>query len=343
MNIAPEKGLKDYPSKMLIGARADAEVCAPYPGRVNDILLRDFNVVTLTAYFKRTWLGPFSYDFRVFNQWVNWAKAHDLPIVMHMLAGHKLYYPEWARNAAWEGPDQAFLAYQYIRQLMTENDNGKKIDVFNVVNEFLDPVTGAYRPESSEIGNFLLPMGWEKDESGLSGEARVNALHPRALTFLFETAARFTDAKLELREDCCDFEPDGRKVQAMRQQILHLRNKGCRVDAVGLQCHLFWEDRVDYSRLDLFQRNVEQFHEMGLEVYVTELDIPLLPDGEAAQARRWADFVRACRACGVEQLHVWGLADGVDKNWRVGTHPLLFDEQYREKAAYYAVAEALSE
>jgi len=46
---------------------------------------------------------------------------------------------------------------------------------------------------------------------------------------------------------------------------------------------------------------------------------------------------------GVEQLHTWGIADGVDKNWRDGTHPLLFDEAYQEKAAYYAVAEALSE
>ena len=337
MNEAIKKGLKDYQSKMLIGARADGAYLPPEDGVNEKILLRDFHTITATAYPGRVWKGPFSYDFSTFNAWVNWGVEHDLPVMMHLLSGPSNYYPAWMKAAKWEGPDLQFIYYQYLRQLMTENDNGKKVSVWNVTNELLNEHDGHYRTGDD---SFLTYMGWEKDESGLTGEDKVNDYHPKALSFMYETAAKFTDGKLEIREFNFEFVPDASKTKGMIQQIRHLQNKGVKIDAVGFQTHILWEPTIDYSRYDEFQRNVEQFHKLGLEVYVTELDNPN-DGGEEAQCKRWEDFYRACLASGVEQVHLWGVADGVDYAWRDGTLPLLFDGNFDEKKAYFAVAKAL--
>lgn len=332
-----KKGLKDYQSEMLIGARADGAFGPPQNDVNAAILLRDFNAITATAY-PFLWTGPFRYEFETFNAWVNWGEAHGVPIVMHMIAGPNQYYKDWAKTAVWNGPELEFFLYEYIRNLMTQNDNYRKVYAWNVTNEVLCRGNGQYRAAED---CFLEQMGWEADESGLTGEARVNDRHPRFIAKAYEFAGQFAKGKLELREDDFEFEPDGLKTRAMVQLIHHLRNRGLRVDAVGFQTHLYWNPAIDYTRLDAFQRNVEQFHRLGCEVYVTELDNPVLDDGVEGQSRRWEEFYRACRACGVEQVHTWGVADGVDRAWRDGTHPLLFDEQFDEKDAYFAVARAL--
>ena len=338
MNAAIQKGLKDYQSAMKIGARADGGG-ARVAGDVNErILLRDFHAITATAY-PFLWKGPFCYGFEAFNDWVNWGVERGIPVLMHMIAGPNIYYRDWAKTAVWNGPELDFLFYEYIRNLMTQNENGRKVYAWNVTNEVLCRGSGQYRAAED---CFLEQMGWDTDESGLTGEARINDRHPKFIAKAYEYAGRFASGKLELREDDFEFEPEGRKARAMIQLIHHLRNRGLRVDAVGFQTHLYWNPQIDYTRLDAFQRNVEQFHRLGCEVYVTELDNPLLEDGIEGQCRRWEEFYRACLACGVEQVHTWGVADGVDRAWRDGTHPLLFDEQFEEKDAYFAVSRALA-
>ncbi len=53
-----KKGLKDYQSEMLIGARADGAFGPPQNDVNAAILLRDFNAITATAY-PFLWTGPF--------------------------------------------------------------------------------------------------------------------------------------------------------------------------------------------------------------------------------------------------------------------------------------------
>lgn len=334
------KGLKDYQSQTLIGYRADGDYLPPSEDRNRnlEVIQRDCNAIQVTCYPSR-WTGPFHYDVDCFNKWVNWGVEHNLPVMMHMLAGPTQYYPAWVKQAQWNGPELEFMFTEWIRNVMVSNDNFRKVNSWNVTNEIHTRGTGAYRTGDD---SFLTILGWEKDESGLTGEARINEYHPRFMTKAYETSMKYAQGKLEMRDFDFEFEPDGRKAKALIQMAHHLRNKGIRIDAVGFQVHLLWNDEINYYDYDALKRNVDQFHEAGLEVYVTELDNPNT-GGIEEQSKRWTDFYRACLEAGVEQIHTWGVADGVDFRWRDGQQPLLFDENFIEKPGYFAVQKALAQ
>jgi endo-1,4-beta-xylanase len=101
--------------------------------------------------------------------------------------------------------------------------------------------------------------------------------------------------------------------------------------------------------------NIARLTALGLEVHLTELDVPLLvePDGSARpgdlvrQAEVYRGIVRAClNNPGCTAIQTWGFTDKY--SW-IGWHShhtrgaaLLLDQSYQPKAAYRTVLEELS-
>jgi endo-1,4-beta-xylanase len=185
-------------------------------------------------------------------------------------------------------------------------------------------------------------MGWEDDMSGLTGEDKINARHPVYISKAFEYAGKYAGkGLLEIRDISFEFNPTGKKAKAIYQLILHLRAKGLRVDALGLQCHMYNSNSDSYN-YNNFIAVCRKFKALGLELYVAELDMAAFGNLEL-QKQRYKEFIGVCGRAGVDHVYFWGVADGKDPNWRTYAQPLLFDADYNKKPAYYGVLEALQE
>ena len=90
---------------------------------------------------------------------------------------------------------------------------------------------------------------------------------------------------------------------------------------------------------------MNEIADLGFDNYITELDVELAENASAADYEQQKQtyktvvetFLAARRA---KTLVIWGLRDG-SPYWLTNNHPLLFDENFNKKPAYFGVQEAL--
>jgi endo-1,4-beta-xylanase len=317
--------------------------------KVKAVLARDFGLVQTTAYpawgaWTGSGMNDVGFDIAGANEVINWAKGHDKKTAFHLLAGSPTYFPAWLNGGTWRAGQLDSLLDRWITFAMTANGNDQKVDYWNVVNEAF-MWNGNYWDSSSAANtNPWHKMGWEADQSGLTGAASVYARHPVYIRRAFEIARRHTRAKLEIRDYSIEFWDDSRKSRAFYQLVKHLLNSGVPVDAVGLQCHFRTDQTYDWAKL---KRAVQEYRNLGLEVYITETDYgdtdPVAAAGSAhrtaawdtLQAKQYRALVTAAVGGGAKWICLWGVADNTNDYWRKGQSALLFDESYAAKYAYY--------
>lgn len=145
--------------------------------------------------------------------------------------------------------------------------------------------------------------------------------------------------------------------------VKSLREKGIRIDGVGLQGHI----GMDYPSLDEYQATIDAYSEAGIKVMITELDMSALPsprqnvganiaDTEeykkemnpyteslpdsvaAAWEKRFAEFFNLFlkNSDKIKRVTMWGVSD--KDSWKndypmMGRtdYPLLFDRSYKAK------------
>ena len=332
-----QPGLKDFSGKMLIGTRCDEK--RDYPGNEDiRILTNEFNAVQATCYPKAGWLDSYTYDFTNFNKWVNWGVEHGKKVIMHMVTGPNDYFDDWIANRVWDRDELDAMFREYIKSMITSNDNGNKVYAWNIVNEaFRFDQTGLYMPDSNCFMNIL---GHEEDMSGLTGDDKINETHPVYIRKAFQYADAYAKGKLELRDYDIEFDTESKKNKALYQLLLHLRAKGVRVDALGLQGHLYFKED-DAHDFDKLPEVCNKFRSVGdLELFVTEADCGSYNDFEL-QKERYKKFIIACRKAEISQFYFWGFADNPAGKWREGQKCLIFDENFEKKPAYYGVLEGL--
>lgn len=165
------------------------------------------------------------------------------------------------------------------------------------------------------------------------------------------------------------FKPE--KAAGARALIEGLREKGLAVHGVGMQGHYGLDNPQDMKEFDAAIRG---FGDMGLEVYITELDISVIPfppqsewgadvnlrlelkahynpyadglpaDVEEAQALRYEELFRILldNREHVSRVTFWGVDDG--HNWKNDwpmpgrtDYPLLFGRDYQPKPVFHRV------
>jgi len=273
-----------------------------------------------------------------------WAKENDLYVIHHGLFSPNYYFPEWWMSTSYSPSELELILRKYVQAVISI----KGVDSWNMFNElFLGD--GAYFPYGNgEWDNKWIGMGMEPDASGLTGVAKVNKEHPIFIRIALEHAAKFTNGKLELREGTTFENP--RKLDALYQLVLHLKNVGAPIHAVGIQAHLDYSGTYDF---DAFKSTVAKFQKEGVEFYITELDVGL-PKAEnpgsadwakiePLQAEKYYQIIKAAREAGVSLISVWGTTDTPEGVWRGGERALLLDKNFERKQTYEAVLRALME
>lgn len=289
--------------------------------RYADTLARNFTSVTEQNDFKMRVLAPApgQFNFVPADRMVGFAEDHGLRV-----RGNTLVWgsgvPEWVAQRAWTRPALLRFLHRYITAVVGHFRG--RVAQWDVVNEPFSPTS----PE-------LLPSLWER----VIGPAYI----PLAFRWAHEADP---SARLFLNDYANDL--PGPHARAEYRLLRRLRAEGVPVDGVGLQMHRAVDAPTPRQALFVMRA----YAGLGLQVEITELDIPLPAQPSTADLVRQAQLYRALagdcvavpRCTGIT---VWGLDDD-DRYPPLPARHLgaatLFDGDDRPKLAYNGLAQALA-
>ncbi|MEN3538384.1 endo-1,4-beta-xylanase [Microbispora sp. ZYX-F-249] len=232
---------------------------------------------------------------------VDWAAQNGKRVRGHTLLWHS-QQPQWLVNLSGGALRQAML--DHVDGVMTHYKG--KIYAWDVVNEAFADGTGARRNSNFQR----------------TGDDWIEAAF---------RAARAADPAAKLCYNDYNIEDwTSAKTQAVYAMVKDFTSRGVPIDCVGFQAH--FGSGSPYPDLRTTLRN---FAALGVDVQITELDIPSAP--AATYAAVVGDCLAVPRCAGVT---VWGVRD--PDSWRSGDTPLLFDGDGGKKPAYTAVLDALN-
>jgi hypothetical protein len=151
-------------------------------------------------------------------------------------------------------------------------------------------------------------------------------------------------------------EVPGPKQDAVYELVAELVRAGAPIDAVGFQLHLgspFAASAYSFATgrvgVDVLRASIRRFADLGLEVYITELDVRVADlDGSVDRFAVQRDVYHAvASACHAEPackgVTTWGFTDA--HSWIDGhfgaDDPLPFDDGYARKPAYFGLRAGL--
>lgn len=305
---------------------------AVYPAHLDDpayveTLTREFNILTPESDFKTCALEPElgRFDFTQIDNLVDFAAAHNMQVHGHTLIWHECE-PDWLKNATFTR-DEAVDQLRTFVETVVGHFKGRVL-FWDVVNEAME-----------DDGSGLRDSAWRR----LVGDDYLELAYRFAHEADPDALLYYTDY---------DAEAVNAKSDAIYQMMADLIDRGVPINGVGLQSHLVL-GQVDAASI---AENIKSLGELGLQVQITEADIRYTgTTTEEIFQRQAADYAALFKTCldspYCTGFTVWGVADGVSwlrdtdptffSNPSVG--PLLFNDAFEAKPAYYAIRDALAQ
>lgn len=259
----------------------------------------------------------------------------------HMLLWH-LGVPDWAVDMLRDRQDWNLIA-RYFGSVIPRY--GDVIQQWEVVNEPIDP---GHRMDGLRESLFLAVFGPDYIARALT-QARIFA--PRAQLLINEYGLEY------------DLPEERQRRYFLLKLLERLKSSGAPITGLGVQAHL--DLRKGYVSQSAIASFLQEVADMGLSIFVTELDVKesdyVAPAEErdrlvGDEVRRYLDVVLSQRA--VEGVTTWGLSDRhswleitledyarFPGAWADGTGPglnrgLPLDASMRPKPMYFAMRDA---
>jgi len=281
-------------------------------------LAREFNSLTASM----TWAEIDQNGYKTTDALVKFASEHQMKVKGHALIDHRSL-------PAWVNPQ---ISADVLRRRMQNhireevNHFRGKVYAWDVVNEAVDSEGLRKSILLEKLGE-----GYVADAFRLAHEA-----DPDALLFYNDYDAEAAGGLQKGKSDL---------VYALVKKLLA---DGVPIHGVGLQMHLF---AVEYPKPEDIAANVRRLVALGLKVVISEMDVrikelPLpMPERLEMQCRIYHDVIAACvREKGFMGVTFWGFTDAhswINETGDGPDYPLLFDENYQPKPAYWGVMDAL--
>jgi len=203
------------------------------------------------------------------------------------------------------------------------------------MREFIDRVASRYADDVAIWDVVNEPIS---DEGGFRDSIWMNAMGEDYIDIAFRQARESDpDGILLLNE--YDIAWDTPKTETLFPLLESLLARGTPLDGVGFQMHISSE----FNDYDEVVRNFQKVADLGLDVYITELDVAIWNDntGFEEQAQVYERVLDICLnqpAC--KALQLWGFTD--QYSWRREQKPLMLDAEYQAKPAYLALQRRLA-
>jgi len=275
--------------------------------------------------------GPDTFDFAPADRIVAFANAHAMKVRGHTLVWHR-QLPAWLQEGHYPPDQLRQLLERHIKTVVGRYRG--KIFAWDVINEgFDEPVKATLR---STIWYDAPGIGTGEGPAYIAQCFRwAHEADPGALLFYNEAEAETVNPKSD----------------SLYAMVRDFQRQRVPIHGVGFEMHLS-NLHPDYASISA---NIARFTALGVQVHITELDVGLPVDAQGRataedlllQAEVYRKIFDACLLhSGCTAIQTWGFTDKY--SW-IGSHSkgkkgaaLLFDKEYRPKAAYGAVRESLN-
>ncbi len=344
---APASLKEVFADDFLVGAAVNrAQIMGEDPQAMS-LVKEQFNTLTAENAMKWERIHPLEdqYDWEVADALVQFAQANDMYLNGHVLVWHQ-QVPDWVFEDADGNPAS--------RELLLAR-----------MQSHINAVVGRYRGQvqSWEVLNEAL-----NEDGSLRQTPWLELIGADYIAKAFEFAHRADpDAKLYYN-DFNLYKPEKRAGAAVL--VRQLQEMAIDIHGIGMQGHY----SLDNPDLGEFEDSIKAFSELGVPVFITELDMSVLPFPDQAdwgaditvnlelskrfnpyadglprkvakhQAERYAELFRILLAHrdAIGRVVFWGVNDG--HSWKNGwpmrgrtDYPLLFDRDNQPKRAFQEV------
>ncbi|MCP8900153.1 endo-1,4-beta-xylanase [Gilvimarinus xylanilyticus] len=249
-NSQPLKSVYQQAFKM--GAAVNAEIVNGNNAQAQQIVLREFNSITLENGMKAGPINPEPgvYNFEPADKFVQFGREHNLFVLGHTLVWHN-QTPEWFFTNAQGEPNtpeqQLEVMRQHIKTVAGRYQG--KVDAWDVVNEVIAD-DGSYRPTT-----------WVEGVG--DGDTMVKAAFRYAQQYAPDAELYYNDFNA--------WRPAKR--DGIIRMVKMLQEAGIRIDGVGIQAH--WG--LNYPKTEYIEQAIDAYAAAGVKVMITEMDIDVLP------------------------------------------------------------------
>ena len=277
-----------------------------------DVLAREFNMLTPENAMKWAATHPqqYQYTFGQADTIFNFAQANGMGVHGH--------------NLCWQSSNPSWLAA----------GNFSRDEMIAILADHIATVAGRY------AGGIV---AWDAVNEAMNASGNLapgiwrDRLGPDYVDLAFQFA-RDADPNALLVYNDYGAEVINPKSTGILNMVRSMQDRGIPIDGVGFQMHITTSG-INYGS---FAQNLQRFADLGLALFVTEMDVrmqlPATADKLALQADVYRNVMDVCLnqpAC--NGLLMWGFTDA--HSWIPGFYPgwgaaLIFDEAYNPKPAY---------
>jgi len=291
--------LKDVFPNYKVGVAINVTQSCNKDSLSNPIIIQHFNSIVAENCMKCEAIHPKedTYFWDDADQFVKFGSDNGMQIIGHCLIWHSQCAP-WFGIDRKEQPVSAEVLKERMQKHITTivRRYRGRIDGWDVVNEMIMD-DGSYRNSFfyQILGEEYIPLAFEyAHEADPNAELYLNDYNM--------SAPGKRDAYVEL--------------------IKKLKARGCRLDAIGLQCHI----GMDYPDWEEFEKSIQAFIEAGVDVQFTEVDMGALPTvTQSAEVSLNGEYDPALNP------YPEALPDSVSKVWNERmTHFLSIVDKYKD-------------
>ena len=273
---------------------------------------------------------------------LEYCRKNNIPVRIHTLVWHS-QTPDWFfkenydPEGEWVSSDKMLLRMEnYIKnyfELLTELYPDIDFYACDVVNEAW-----------MEDGNPRQPG--EQGSSGSAKSAWVQVFGDNSfIEYAFTYARKYAPEGCKLYYNDYNEYMDG-KMNAIVEMATDLKEKGL-IDGIGMQSHLDARQSLDASfpSVNAYNKALDTYSQLGLDIQVTELDATIPENSDDQYYDVQADYYKGiwdsivAHKDYISAVIFWGITD--DNSWRANQQPLLFDENFKAKPAFYAITDGL--
>ncbi|MCL5747020.1 MAG: endo-1,4-beta-xylanase [Patescibacteria group bacterium] len=321
--------LKDLAIKkgIYIGAAINVEKLVS-DEKYKRLVKKEFNMVTPENAMKWFNTHPVKdrFTFDQADLFMDFAKENNLAVHAHVLVWHK-HLPDWLTKVNFSKDELWDILKEHIFTVVRRYKG--QIYAWDVVNEALN--YDGLDPNSFWLQN----LGQEFIAKSFQWTHEAD---PNAKLFYNEWGVEGLDEKSD----------------HMYELVKNLLSKGVPMHGIGFQMHVGTEDSENCGKApskEDIAANMKRFSDLGLEIHITEMDVQIsqAQGTRDEKLKKQAEIYKyvleaAFSVPNFKALNTWGVIDKyswIKAFYSEDDEPLLFDDNYQPKPAYYSLVEAL--